>query len=97
MIISEDHQEQICLFENKKRTSIITRTNQSHHQLQKNKEKLLPHKIRQSVIANYLKQNNDIRVVQVFAGHKRSGSTEEYKQSGLEELKVSISKIHPLQ
>jgi integrase/recombinase XerD len=60
-------------------------------------EKLLPIKIRQSVIAHYLKQNNDIRLVQVFAGHRRAGSTEEYKQSGLEELKASINKLHPLQ
>jgi integrase/recombinase XerD len=60
-------------------------------------EKLLPLKIRQSVIAHYLKQNNDIRLVQVFAGHRRAGSTEEYKQSGLEELKSSINKLHPLQ
>lgn len=60
-------------------------------------EKLLPLKIRQSVIAHHLKQNTNVRVVQVFAGHRRSGSTEEYKQSGLEELKASINKLHPLQ
>ncbi|MBK7883832.1 MAG: hypothetical protein IPJ81_08535 [Chitinophagaceae bacterium] len=60
-------------------------------------EKLLPIKIRQSVIAHFLKANNDIRLVQVFAGHRRAGSTEEYKQSGLEELKANISKLHPLQ
>ncbi len=60
-------------------------------------EKLLPLKIRQSVIMHLLKQNNDIRIVQVFAGHKRSGSTEQYKQSGLEELKASIERLHPLQ
>ncbi len=61
-----------------------------------NTEKLLPLKMRQSVIMHLLKQNNDIRVVQVFAGHKRSGSTEQYKQSGLEELKSSIERLHPL-
>ena len=60
-------------------------------------EKLLPIKIRQSVIAHHLKQNTNVRVVQVFAGHRRAGSTEEYKQSGLEELKASINKLHPLQ
>jgi integrase/recombinase XerD len=60
-------------------------------------EKLLPIKIRQSVIAHFLKANNDIRLVQVFAGHRRAGSTEEYKQSGLEELKANINKLHPLQ
>jgi integrase/recombinase XerD len=60
-------------------------------------EKLLPLKIRQSVIAHLLKSNHDVRVVQVFAGHKRAGSTEEYKQTGLEELKAIIQKLHPLE
>lgn len=59
--------------------------------------KLLPLKIRQSVIAHLIKENNDIRVVQVFAGHRRTASTEAYKQSGLEELKTAIEKLHPLQ
>lgn len=59
-------------------------------------ERMKPLKIRQSVIHHLLKQNNDIRVVQVFAGHRRAGSTEEYKQSGLEELKAAINKLHPL-
>ena len=93
-----EHQEQIYLFENKKgQASSPGQINRIIKYKKKKREKQLPIKIRRSVIANYLKQNNDIRVVQVFAGHKRSGSTEEYKQSGLEELKVSISKIHPLQ
>jgi integrase/recombinase XerD len=56
-----------------------------------------PIKIRQSVIAHLLKQNHDLRIVQVFAGHKRAASTEEYKQTGLEELKTAIQKHHPLQ
>lgn len=60
-------------------------------------DKLIPLKIRQSVIAHLLKSNNDLRIVQVFAGHKRAGSTEEYKQTGLEELKALIQKLHPLQ
>ena len=59
--------------------------------------KLTPLRIRQSVIANLLKQNNDIRVIQAFAGHRRTASTEAYKQTGLEELKSAISKHHPLQ
>jgi len=59
-------------------------------------DKLIPLKIRQSVIAHLLKSNNDLRIVQVFAGHKRAGSTEEYKQTGLEELKALIQKLHPL-
>lgn len=71
--------------------------NRMINQDKKPHEKLIPLKIRQSVIAHYLKANNDIRLVQVFAGHRRAGSTEEYKQSGLEELKANINKLHPLQ
>lgn len=54
-----------------------------------------PMKIRQSVIANLLKENNDIRIVQEFAGHRRTSSTEAYKQTGLEELRLSVEKLHP--
>ena len=60
-------------------------------------EKMQPLKIRQSVIAHLLKSGNDLRIVQVFAGHKRAAATEEYKQTGLEELKAVIDKLHPLQ
>lgn len=56
-----------------------------------------PQKIRQSVIANLLKENKDIRIVQEFAGHRKTGSTEAYKRTGWEELKTSIEKYHPLQ
>jgi len=59
--------------------------------------KLIPLKIRQSVIAHLLKENNDIRIVQEFAGHRRTASTEAYKQTGLEELKSMIERLHPLQ
>jgi site-specific recombinase XerD len=59
--------------------------------------KLIPLKIRQSVIAHLLKEKNDIRVVQEYAGHRRTASTEAYKQTGLEELKVAIDRFHPLQ
>jgi site-specific recombinase XerD len=52
--------------------------------------------IRQSVIANLLKQGNDLRLVQVFAGHKYTGSTEKYRQTRIEELKAGIQKYHPL-
>lgn len=52
--------------------------------------------IRQSVITNLLKQKKDLRVVQVFAGHKKPSSTERYRQIGLEELKTAIMKYHPL-
>ncbi len=60
-------------------------------------DKLIPLKIRQSVIAHLLKEKNDIRIVQEFAGHRRTASTEEYKQTGLEELKSAIERLHPLQ
>lgn len=56
-----------------------------------------PMKIRQSVIAHLLKENHDIRVVQEYAGHRRTGSTEAYQRTGLEELKVSIERLHPRQ
>lgn len=52
--------------------------------------------IRQSVIANLLRAGNDLRVVQVFAGHKNPSATEKYKQAHLEELKKQIKKYHPL-
>ena len=60
------------------------------------KKKLLPQKIRQSVIAELLKENHDLRIVQEFAGHKRSSCTQSYRQSGLEELRVMILRHHPL-
>lgn len=63
----------------------------------KKHERMTPMKIRQSVIAHLLKSGNDLRIVQVFAGHRRAASTEEYKQTGLEELKNAINKHHPLQ
>lgn len=56
-----------------------------------------PMKIRQSVISNYLKSGADLRLVQEFAGHRRTGSTEAYKRSGFEELKSNIEKLHPRQ
>jgi integrase/recombinase XerD len=62
-----------------------------------NGQKITPQKIRQSVIANLLKSGNDLRVIQAFTGHKRISSIEEYRQTGLEELKNAINKHHPLQ
>lgn len=52
--------------------------------------------IRQSVITNLLKEGKDLRVVQVFAGHKKISSTEKYRQSGIEQLQAAIEKYHPL-
>ena len=65
--------------------------------LKHHKKQYTPMKIRQSVIAHLLKENNDLRIVQEFAGHRRTGSTEAYKRTGLEELKSSIEKWHPRQ
>ena len=52
--------------------------------------------IRQSVITNLLKAGNDLRVVQVFAGHKYPSTTEGYKQTNTEELKQQINRHHPI-
>jgi integrase/recombinase XerD len=52
--------------------------------------------IRQSVIANLLKQGNDLRIVQAFAGHKHPMSTERYRQDGLDALKTAIARHHPI-
>jgi len=52
--------------------------------------------IRQSVIAHLLKQGHSLSVVQVFAGHKYPSSTERYRQSEIETLKVAVQKYHPL-
>ena len=59
-------------------------------------KKLNPNTIRQSVICNLLKAKNDLRIVQVFAGHKYPSTTERYKQTHLEELKNELIKFHPL-
>ena len=45
---------------------------------------LNPKTIRQSVIADLLKQGKDLRLVQVFAGHKYPSSTERYRQNQVE-------------
>lgn len=62
----------------------------------KQNEKIQPIKIRQSVIANLLKKENDTRIVQVFAGHKRASTTMQYKQSELEVLQNAIIEFHPI-
>lgn len=53
--------------------------------------------IRQSVITNLLKQGNDLRIVQAFAGHKYPSTTEKYKQTNLEALKTAVTQYHPIQ
>ena len=62
-----------------------------------NGHKITPQKVRQSVIANMLKSGEDLRVIQAFTGHKRISSIEQYRQTGLEELKTIINKYHPIQ
>jgi integrase/recombinase XerD len=73
----------------------------SKHVLRSYKQLYVPRKvtattIRQSVITNLLKAGNDLRIVQVFAGHKYPSTTEKYKQTSLEELKTGIECYHPL-
>ena len=60
------------------------------------KKKLTATTIRQSVIANLLTKNNDLRIVQHFAGHKSPDTTEKYRQTGLNALKTAIEKLHPV-
>ncbi|MEN0050188.1 MAG: tyrosine-type recombinase/integrase [Bacteroidota bacterium] len=67
------------------------------NQGRKKTERLTALKIRQSVIAQLLKEGNDLRIVQSFAGHRRTASTEAYQQTDLEELKTAIHHFHPLQ
>lgn len=61
------------------------------------KKRLTSTTIRQSVIANLLIKNNDLRIVQYFAGHKSPDTTEKYRQTGLNALKTAIDKLHPIQ
>lgn len=60
------------------------------------KKKLTTTTIRQSVIANLFVKNNDLRIVQYFAGHKSPDTTEKYRQTGLNALKTAIEKLHPI-
>lgn len=53
--------------------------------------------IRQSVVANLLKEGKDIRIVQEFAGHHCLGTTKKYRENGLDELQSVVQKFHPLQ
>lgn len=59
-------------------------------------KKLTTITIRQSVIANLLSKNNDLRIVQHFAGHKSPDTTEKYRQTGFNALKTAIDKLHPI-
>jgi len=53
--------------------------------------------IRQSIIANLLKQGHDLSLVQAYAGHKYPSATQRYRQQELETLKSAVNKYHPLQ
>lgn len=57
---------------------------------------LTPTTIRQSVIAGWLKEGRDLRLVQLLAGHKYPSATERYQQSQVEELKAALLRHHPL-
>ncbi len=72
--------------------NLINRMINNHRQ---ENQKIQPIKIRQSVIANLLKKENDTRIVQVFAGHKRASTTIQYKQTELEILQNAINLYHP--
>ena len=60
-------------------------------------EQIQPMRIRQSVIANFLKKENDTRIVQVFSGHKRASTTIQYKQTEFEQLQNAVNNYHPIQ
>ena len=59
-------------------------------------EQIKPIKIRQSVIANFLKKENDTRIVQVFSGHRRASTTIQYKQTEFELLQNAVNNYHPI-
>lgn len=58
--------------------------------------KLTTNKIRESVIAHWLK-TKDVRIAQYMAGHRYASSTERYQETNLEDLKELLSKHHPLE
>jgi integrase/recombinase XerD len=60
-------------------------------------ERMQPQKIRQSVIANLLDERHDTRIVQVFAGHRRASTTEQYRKTANETLQEAVGRLHPVQ
>jgi len=62
-----------------------------------NGQKITMQKIRQSAIVHLLRSGKDLRIVQAFTGHKQISSVEAYRQTGMEELKTAIERLHPLQ
>ena len=59
-------------------------------------EKIQPFKIRQSVIANLLDNQHDTRIVQVFAGHRRASTTEQYRKPDINTLQAAVNQYHPV-
>ena len=58
---------------------------------------LLPLRIRQSVIAGLLNAGHDVRVVQAFAGHRFTSTTEAYRTAALDDLAAAVWRLHPRQ
>jgi len=71
-------------------TSRIIRTLKKHNRTLKNYSQ-----IRSSVIVNWLSKNN-LREVQVMAGHRYISSTEKYLQDDLENLHEMVNNYHPI-
>jgi integrase/recombinase XerD len=104
--LKEDYPKLTKFIQHKNPTKLITGKlqettrpnilNRMINERRKPEEKLQPIKIRQSVIANLLRKENDTRIVQVFAGHKRASTTVQYKQTELEILKNAINNFHPI-
>jgi integrase/recombinase XerD len=67
-----------------------------HYGNQYSPRKVCPITIRQSVISNLLKEKNNLRIVQSFAGHKNATTTEQYKQSNVEALQLALELHHPI-
>ncbi|MDP9960584.1 site-specific recombinase XerD [Chryseobacterium lathyri] len=42
-----------------------------------------------------MKKENDTRLVQVFSGHRRASTTQQYKQTELEALQNAVNQYHP--
>lgn len=59
-------------------------------------KKFKPRIIRQSVIYQLLQQGENLRSVQLFAGHRSILSTERYQKSNLEQLRGQLQLHHPL-
>jgi integrase/recombinase XerD len=59
-------------------------------------KRLTPTLIRQSVVALKLREGQDLRKVQLFAGHRKISTTEGYRETDLAELRRAVERFHPL-